>query len=57
LTERVKEERRRGRRSAQAWLDAFVVGTDGALYHKWWAGCPGPPRPPGTSTWAASSTS
>jgi len=41
LTERVKEERRRGRRSAQAWLDAFVVGTDGALHHKWWQGARG----------------
>jgi hypothetical protein len=36
-------------------LDTFVVGTDGALYHKWWQG-PGARRSRITSTWAASSS-
>ena len=36
-------------------LDAFVLGTDRAMYHKWWDGSAwGPSRRPATNTWAVS---
>ena len=35
-------------------IDAFVLGTDRALYHKWWNGSAWGPRSPDMRRWAAS---
>ena len=35
-------------------LDVFVIGTDSALYHKWWNGATGGRRSRATKPWEAS---
>ena len=45
---------------AVAWgpnrLDVFVIGTDSALYHKWWDGATWGPSVTASNTWAASAS-